>query len=282
MKKYIIALAIVSFVPSVAFASWWNPLSWGEKTDQSNEVSSLKAQIATLQQAIASLSATTSPSTTTVGATKTVTVVKYLPCPTASNPVSTPPTPVVTVPVQPVVQVAVPPAPVSNPASVTFSGNDPSISPPLAQPVSVTTSGSGQYLGLPVLTLYLVPSSNDIYLHTLTVNLNKSGQGTINTAYLYQGVVGPSSRPILTGVVANGTVTFTIKSSDAQQVQLSTSFGNSNNLLTLKVDVSGLANSGDSEVVSASVSNVTANTSSGQNVNVSGSASGNVITVKQP
>lgn len=28
MKKYIITLAIVFFVPSIAFASWWNPMTW--------------------------------------------------------------------------------------------------------------------------------------------------------------------------------------------------------------------------------------------------------------
>lgn len=29
MKKYIFTIAILSIVPSVAFASWWNPFSWG-------------------------------------------------------------------------------------------------------------------------------------------------------------------------------------------------------------------------------------------------------------
>lgn len=29
MKKYILAIAVLAIVPSVAFASWWNPTTWG-------------------------------------------------------------------------------------------------------------------------------------------------------------------------------------------------------------------------------------------------------------
>jgi hypothetical protein len=167
----------------------------------------------------------------------------------------------------------------AKPTSITFSANDPSTSPGLSQPVSFTTTANGQYLGLPVLKLYLTTPSNDIYLRTLTVNFNSSGQGTVNTAYLYQGNAGSGSRPIATGIVNNGTVTFSISPANPLQIQLNAYLDSPNNLLTVKVDVSGLAKSGDAEVIAASAGIMTADTTSGQSVSVSGTANGNVITV---
>ena len=38
MKKYIFSIAILSVIPSVAFASWWNPFSWFKKKTTAPQV----------------------------------------------------------------------------------------------------------------------------------------------------------------------------------------------------------------------------------------------------
>jgi hypothetical protein len=170
--------------------------------------------------------------------------------------------------------------------SIFYSGNDPSIASITPKPISLTTTSNGQYTGLPVLTLYLIPSASDIYVRSLAVNINSAGQGSVNTAYLYQGNISGGARPVATAVVKNGQATFVINPSDPLQVQLyknvTSSGNNPNNLLTVKVDISGLAHSGDNEVITASANNIMAITSLGQNVNVTGNANGNIITVQQP
>ena len=125
MKKLILVSLMVLTVPSITFAVWWNPLTWKGGANQSDEVSSLKAQIVTLQQTITSLSATATSTTTTSqpteNGTKTITVIKYLPCPTASKPAPSPTTTVVPVPVQPATQKPVPTPPTqSSPNYMTY------------------------------------------------------------------------------------------------------------------------------------------------------------------
>jgi len=55
MKKYIFSIAMLSIVPSVAFASWWNPTSWfGSQNIQNNASSTTDEQITTLNSVIVS------------------------------------------------------------------------------------------------------------------------------------------------------------------------------------------------------------------------------------
>jgi uncharacterized coiled-coil protein SlyX len=55
MKKYIFTIAILSIVPSIAFASWWNPSSWfSSQNTQNNASSTTNEQIATLNSVIVS------------------------------------------------------------------------------------------------------------------------------------------------------------------------------------------------------------------------------------
>jgi len=313
MKKYSIVLVILLFVPSVTLAAWWNPATWFQSADNnlpqqiSPEIvpeaipTSLPESQASTTVQVQTIKQTTNTESTLLSKidvltaqntsleSKIANIEKQLA--TTQNSYSicqsnltvaqnnrTATRSVDALPQQT--------TPITETPTIIFSGNDPSAPPTTVKSISVTTTGNGQYLGLPVITLYLVPSSNDIYLHTLIVNFTSSGQGTVNTAYLYAGIITSASRPIATGIIMNGVVTFTINPSDPIQIQLYknslNSPSNPNNLLTVKADVSGLAHSGDSEVISTSVSNMTANTSTNQNVNISGAANGNIITVRQP
>ena len=173
----------------------------------------------------------------------------------------------------------VPAVPAAKPATITFFVNDPRMPPTSPKPVTVSTLGTGQYLGLPILNLYVSPSSDGFYLRTLSLNVSNSGQGTANTAYLYQGNVSSSltgSKPIATSVIANGVATFDISPSSPLQIPLNTY---ESNPLTIMVDVSGLEKNGDSEVIAASAGTMTADNSAGQSISANGTGSGNVITV---
>jgi hypothetical protein len=54
MKKYIFSIAMLSIVPSVAFASWWNPTSWFGSQNVQNNASSTDEQISALNSIITS------------------------------------------------------------------------------------------------------------------------------------------------------------------------------------------------------------------------------------
>jgi hypothetical protein len=148
MKKYFIAVAILNFIPSVTFASWWNPTTWGSTSDQ---IVSLNAQITSLQQTIAqqnseisnlnttitSLASATSSAPTTTSP-KVTTVTKYLPCPAAT--------------VQPTTPVAVAPKPVPvQPA--------PTPTAPVVPPVTASSPNYSNYEPVPTSSFILNPSA---------------------------------------------------------------------------------------------------------------------------
>ncbi|MBU6232544.1 hypothetical protein KGP36_07985 [Patescibacteria group bacterium] len=136
---------------------------------------------------------------------------------------------------------------------------------------NTVTATYGQYLGLPILAFDISAYTNNQSLDFVSVNIASSGQGNIITASLYSG----GSNPIARAVVSNGVATFT-------NIQSIPSLGTPSgpyNIFIVKVDVSGLKDVNSSESVSASVSKIRIIDSSGQDVNVSGTAVGNVITV---
>jgi len=267
MKKYIPIFTVLLIAPSVAFASWWNPLSWGSQSTSQSDlsakivaleqmISKKDADIATLNATIVTLSATTS---IYVGGTKTV--VKYLPCPNASAPTTIPRSTEVS---NTSVQLA--PTPKS---SATISLD-------YSSPKSGTVS---TYTNLPVLIFDVNPSGNNFYPKALVANISSSGAGSVGTAYLYQGITtsNSNSRPIATAVVSNGVANFSYISN------IGTSPINKgiSNVFTVTVDVSGLTTTiGNMETVSASVSSLLLFDSDGDTINASGSAQGEVITIK--
>ena len=159
------------------------------------------------------------------------------------------------------------PTPISSSASASLSLD---AATPQTQSVNVTNTTQGQYLSLPVMTFDVNAQGVSENLTGLTVQvLQKTGQGSVNAAYLYQGSTLVSSA----AVNSNGSATF----SNIQGVNLQ---ANMYTPFTIRVDVSGLTSSGSSEVVQASVSSsqVTLQ-SNGSSVAVNGSAMGNAITV---
>lgn len=136
---------------------------------------------------------------------------------------------------------------------------------------NTVTAIDGQYLRLPILMFNISAYTNNQSVDSVSVKITSSGQGNINTASLYNG----GSNSIATAIVSNGVATFT----KIQSISLLGTPSGPYNIFTVKVDVSGLKDVGSSESVSASVSKIRIVDSSGQDVNVSGTAEGNVITV---
>jgi len=94
MKKYLIAPIVLAFIPSIAFAAWWNPLSWGIFSSQSSlssvPIFQLVNTTSTAQNNFAASTTTivSASSTVVVGSTTNLSVLihknkvkKYIPAP---------------------------------------------------------------------------------------------------------------------------------------------------------------------------------------------------------
>ena len=300
MKKYFLISIIAVAVPLTAFASWWNPSTWFQASSVENvqPFQQMTQQFSTSTEAtsttsnfvnatstsliqVVNQSATTTDQTTlqskinvliaqnnslqsklnTIESQLVAVQKNYSMCQvslTAAQNTNT-----TSQIQQPTVTTAIPVI-VPSTASISRDNNN-----PVAHTVS---SVSGQYPDLPILTFDIVPSNNNQTLDSLTVNINDSGQGSVNTANLY---VSGFSTPVATAVVSSGSVTF----SDIQNIpSLSTSLS-PYDIFIIKVDVSGLTDVGSSESVSASVSNAIITDSAGHSVSTIGTAQGKVVTV---
>jgi len=148
-------------------------------------------------------------------------------------------------------------------------------SSPLANSVGVTNVSAGSYLGLPVLTFDINAQGDNLHLHNLTVNFTtngSSGSPTINAAYLYQG-----STLITSAAITNGVATF----SNIPDNTVGASIANNATVpFTVKVDVTGPANTSFAANVTASTSAFTVYGSNDNTVTYSGVAQGNTQTVQ--
>ena len=144
---------------------------------------------------------------------------------------------------------------------------------PLSETIGVSNSTQGQYLGLPVLIFDVNAQGGPLHLNSLTVDINASGNGSVNAAYLYQGSI-----PIASATVVNGVTIFT-NISDGQAAAGIPK--NTTVPFTIKVDVSGLISQGSQEILTASVpaAGIILYGPIDNSVAVSGSAQGNTITV---
>lgn len=303
MKKYapLVAVAVL-VIPSVAFAAWWNPFTWfqSSNTDLTQPVQQRTAEQSATENStnittnLGNIASSVPVSTTQVtGQTTTknnsqlqseINVLtvnnnslqsklaniesqltaaqkNYVTCEsnlaaaqntntnTQSQQVTPPPTPVA----------------VSATASISLD-----FWTPASKSFSAT---SGQYLNLPVVIFDIAPSSDGQILKSLSVNLNTSGQGGVNTAYLYVGGMGP----IATALVSNGNVNFT----DIQNIPSLSVHPTPYDVFTVKIDVFGLKDPGDSESVAATVSSATIVDANKNSVNVSGTAQGKVMSVTE-
>ena len=312
MKKYLPIIFTVLIIPSVTFAAWWNPISWFGSNDVKDQQPIQQIVIPENQQADQQQSSSTeslSPvanidiatSTTSVqtnssqindqsqlkaqinlltaqnnllksklaiaGNQLAVVQNNYAMCQTN---LTTAQNSLTSTQIQAQQPNVVPPVSINKPASATILLDD-------STPVSTSVSTSnGQYLDLPVLTLDIRPSSSDQALDSLTVNINSSGSGIINTATLFTNRY--SQTPIATAIVSNGSATFSLTNNAYS------SLSNMNypyNVFTIKLNLSGLGDKGSSQSVSASVSNVKVVDSKGRGVDITGNAQGNIITVNE-
>ena len=310
MKKYLPIVSVILIVPSVSLASWWNPLDWfgsssnynqpsvqqivvpegqattsqqqsstteplpptvsaNDATDtpptqkassSANDESKLKAQVSSLTAQNSLLQSRLATTQNQLVSVQNSYAMCQTSLTTAQNTIAN---------TQNQVQqsAAVSPTSTINPPSAVISLGSYT---PHTDTFSAT---NGQYLSLPILTFDIQPSS-DQSVSSVTANITSSGQGNINTANLYSAGYGYTN-PIATAVVSNGVVIFSnIRNIPSLSIQSSPY-----NTVMIKVDVSGLKDVGSSESVSASVSNVRLIDSKGQNVDVTGTAQGNVMTV---
>jgi hypothetical protein len=305
MKKYLYIPLLAFIFPSIAFAAWWNPATWfssGNTTatntvstmDQSllNQVNELRQQVdsqqsqnvatatpavapittsgSNLQSKISDLTAENSNLQSKVFSLQTQLQTaqnNYSLCQANSAKIQSS-------------SVQVPPpatnsVPVSNSSSATIAIDTNS---PKTQSVEATDIADGQYLALPVLVFDVTPSGNDFYPTSLSVNISASGQGSVSTAYLYQGrpLAGSNATPIATAIVSNGVADFT-QINNALTSPTDTGIINA---FTIAVDVSGLTTYGYTETVSASVTNLSLVDSKNNTVNATGSVTGKIINVE--
>lgn len=313
MKKYLLTIAILSIVPSIAFASWWNPLDWFGSSDTKNQqpiqqiinpenptttsqqqssttesslpVVSLSSTTNTLpvqtnsssannesklNAQISSLTAQNNLLKSNLTATQNqlaLTQKNYAMCQanltTAQNSIvsmqqdqnkQSEPTPVVSTS-----------KPVS--AVISLDQNTP--------PTASLPATNGQYSSLPVLKFGIQSSSDNQVINSLTVNISASGKGNVNTASLYSTYSIPPT-VVATAVVTNGSATF---SNTPNTPSLNAYSYGPHNTFIIKVDVSGLTDVGSAESISASVSSAKIIDSSSHDVDVTGTAQGNIITV---
>jgi hypothetical protein len=299
MKKYLPIIAVLFIIPSVAFASWWNPTTWFQSSNVENvqPVQQMTQQFSTSTEATSTISspinATSTASIPAVNQSAITTSQNALHSEinvlTAQN--NSLQSKLNAIENQLAVvqknysmcQVSLTAAQNTNTVSQVQQPTAPQIVPVVAPPTaSISTdynnpiahtvsSTNGQYLGLPVLTFDIQPSS-DQSVNSITVGINSAGQGNVNTANLYSGGY---TNPIATAVVSNGTATF----SNLMSIPSLSIHSGPYNTFMIKVDVSGLTTVGYSESVSASVSSAKITDSTGRDVNVTGTAQGNVISV---
>ncbi len=134
--------------------------------------------------------------------------------------------------------------------------------------VAVSDTTNGQYLALPILT-FDINSQTMAALKAASVQVTSSRISAVTAAYLYQG-----SNLIASASVSGGVASF----SNINGVKLQT---NTATPFTVKVDISGIPPKDTSTTVVASVSSdmVTLQDTNGTAVVLSGSVSGNTITV---
>ncbi len=281
MKKTLFITTVVLIVfPLLANASWWNPVDW---------FSFLFQDIFHMQQATTT---STSPiqlnsaiSNNTPTSTTKILVNNDSNETTQNKSALTQPKPL-----EPMNQVVQPAVVVNTPAINTLNqpqtANTQTIQQTTINPVvpisttgptfislfrnvpTVVSTSYNQYPGLPLLIFTLSPSSDRQILNSLNVNISSTGQGSVNTAYLYK-----DNSIISTAIVLNGKVVF----SNIQN--LSDLTPHEDNIFKIEVDVSGLKNNGDNESIFASIDNAEILDSKGQNVKVNGTVNGKVITV---
>jgi len=308
MKKYIFAVAILSIVPSVAFASWWNPTTWFSptNTNSSSTISTTDQQLLDrvneLQQEVnqeqsQKVSTTTQPVIpSTTDHLKTQTNINSLTAEnsTLESKVSNLQTELQTVQsnyniCQKSLKIAQNQAQQSN-ATATSQTNQLdsavlSLDP--QNPNSSAGARNGQVSAL-LLAFDIKPSSADQFISSLTVDINTSIPANISnvgTVSLYSGnpnIPNSGASVIATTPIVNGVVKFTnIQniSSIEKSIVVPLRFPSASfNTFSIGVNMSGLDHN-DNGTISASVSNINIINSDGQNVTVTGTAQGNQIDV---
>ena len=308
MKKYLPIVTTLLIIPSVAFASWWNPTTWFSSTNTTNSTSTISAtdqqlldRVNKLQQEVSqeqlqSVATITPTITNTTDNSKTQSNISTL---TAENSaleskVSNLQTELQTVQsnyniCQTNLKTAQNQAQQSNPASTvqTNKSNSAILSLDPKNPNSSAGGVNGQVSAL-LLAFDIQPSSVGQSISTLTVDINSSipGNSSINTVSLYSGnpnIPNSGASLIATASVINGVAKFSNIQNNSSVVQSiiaplrfpSASF----NTFSVGVDISGLENVSNNGTITASVSNIDIVDPNGQNVTVTGTAQGNTINI---
>jgi peptidoglycan hydrolase-like protein with peptidoglycan-binding domain len=152
-------------------------------------------------------------------------------------------------------------------------------SSPLANAVGITNVSAGSYLGLPVLTFDVNAQGDTLHLHSVSVNIGtagSTGSPSVNAAYLYQG----STLITSAAVTCSGTVCSTNFANIPDGTSGASVAINQTVPFTVKVDVTGAANTSFAANVIASTSAMTIYGSTDNTVNSNGSAQGNLQTVQ--
>jgi hypothetical protein len=147
--------------------------------------------------------------------------------------------------------------------------------------VGVTNVSSGSYLGLPVLTFDVNAQGDTLHLHNVQVNFSttgSTGSGQLGAVYLYNGsTIVMSAATTCTGTNCSATFTNIPDGTSAALIPINTSVA-----FTVKVDVTGPANTNFAENVTAStsVSGTTIYGSTDNGIIPNGVAQGNQQTVE--
>jgi len=150
---------------------------------------------------------------------------------------------------------------------------------PLANAVGITNVSAGSYLGLPVLTFDVNAQGDNLHLHSVSVNIGtagSTGSPSVNAAYLYQGSTLITSAAV-TCTGTNCTANFANIPDGTNGAGIAI---NATTPFTVKVDVTGPANTSFAANVVASTSAMTIYGSTDNTVGANGSAQGNLQTVQ--
>ncbi len=147
--------------------------------------------------------------------------------------------------------------------------------------VGVTNVSAGTYLGLPVLVFSVNAQGDTLHLHNFQVNFstaNSTGSGQLGAAYLYNGsTLVMSAATTCTGSNCTAVFSNIPDGTSAATVPVNTSVP-----FTIKVDVTGPANTSFAENVTAStsISGTSIYNSTDGTVTINGVATGNQQTVQ--
>ena len=148
-------------------------------------------------------------------------------------------------------------------------------SSPVANTVPVSDTINGNYSGLPVFTFDVYAQNDTLHVHSATVHFTvgtANGTGvTLSTAYLYYGSTQVQSATVVNGVAVFDNIT---DGTSGATIPVGTTMP-----YTIKVDVSGVTSGSISITANMIASEQTIYDSMDYSAPVTGSATGNTITV---